>query len=286
MAAYSIFWNAILPQFEVITLGHLADESHRYSRVRLWGSIGFVVAVTGLGKLFDVVAISHLPIFISVIMALIWASSMQVTERRQVLHSYEPSEAFWRRLLTKEVIGFFSACFFMQMAHGIYYSFYSVYMENIGYHHSTIGYLWALGVGAEIFVFLLMHHLIERFGVRAIFLTSILIAVIRWLLIGLFAKELWLLLIAQCMHAATFGSFHAVAIYWVHRTFKGRQEGQAQAFYGAISFGLGGAIGALLGGCLWDYVGAMRVFLLASVIALLAWLCAWYLFKTQPRVNN
>jgi PPP family 3-phenylpropionic acid transporter len=173
----------------------------------------------------------------------------------------------------------------MQMAHGIYYSFFSVYMENIGYKHSTIGYLWALGVAAEVAVFLMMHHWIARFGVRRILLVSIAIAALRWFLIGLFAKHLPVLLFAQCLHAATFGSFHAVAIYWVHHTFRGKQEGQAQAFYGAISFGLGGALGALVSGFLWDHLGAMRIFLMASFIALMAWMIAWHFFESDEAIT-
>jgi len=53
MTLFSFFWNAALPQFEATTLNHLGDETHRYSSVRLWGSIGFVVAVAVLGSVFD-----------------------------------------------------------------------------------------------------------------------------------------------------------------------------------------------------------------------------------------
>jgi PPP family 3-phenylpropionic acid transporter len=275
MIAYSFFWNAILPQFEVITLGHLADETHRYSRVRLWGSIGFVFAVAGVGWLFDRISINHLPIILSMMMALIWASSLYVRQQHTVKHHEDNQNSFWKELIKPNIATFFGICFLMQLAHGIYYTFFSVYMQAIGYDHTIIGNLWALGVLAEVVVFLFMHKMIKKWGVRRILLASVLLASLRWALIAFFAKNLSILLMAQCLHAATFGSFHAVAIYWVHHTFKGKQEGQAQAFYSAISFGLGGALGALISGAMWERIGATGTFFFASMIALIAFLIAW-----------
>jgi PPP family 3-phenylpropionic acid transporter len=156
-------------------------------------------------------------------------------------------------------------------------------MQAIGYDHTIIGNLWGLGVFAEVIVFLFMHKMIKKWGVRRILLMSVLLASVRWALIAFFAKQLSLLLIAQCLHAATFGSFHAVAIYWVHHTFKGKHEGQAQAFYSAISFGLGGAMGALSSGLMWEHIGATGTFFFASLVALSAFLIAWkWLERDHP----
>ena len=49
MLAYSVFWHALLPQFEVVSLNHVAASGADYSRIRMWGSVGFVFAVLSLG---------------------------------------------------------------------------------------------------------------------------------------------------------------------------------------------------------------------------------------------
>ena len=107
--------------------------------------------------------------------------------------------------------------------------------------------MWALGVVAEILLFLVMARLLERFSLREVLLASFLIAALRWLLLGQLADHLGVLLIAQLMHAATFGSFHAAAIHFVQRSFGHRQQGQGQALYASLS-GIGGALGALYAG--------------------------------------
>ena len=127
------------------------------------------------------------------------------------------------------MIAFFVVCFLLQAGHGAYYAFYSIYMEATGYSKTLIGQLWALGVIAEVMVFILMHRLLQRYGARQVLMASLLLAVLRWLVIGYFPEELPLILLAQILHAATFGTFHASAIHLVHHYFTGRHQGRGQA---------------------------------------------------------
>jgi PPP family 3-phenylpropionic acid transporter len=91
----------------------------------------------------------------------------------------------------------------------------------------------------------------------------LLITTVRWLLIAFFPQHFVLLVLAQFMHAASFGSFHAIGVETVRRHFTRGSVGQGQAFYSAISFGAGGALGALMSGHLWAY-GASLIFALAA----------------------
>jgi len=104
----------------------------------------------------------------------------------------------------------------------------------------------------------------------ATFLTAV-----RWILIALFVEQLWILAIAQTLHAASFGVFHAVAIYLTHRLFTGRHQGRGQALYSSISFGAGGALGSLIAGYLWEGAGAQWMYIAAAVVAMLAGWIAW-----------
>ena len=82
VATYSFFWNAVLAQFEVITLDHLGSRYNRYSQVRVWGSIGFIGTVVGLGWLFDVIAVTALPVVMALLLGGIWLCSLWVTDTR------------------------------------------------------------------------------------------------------------------------------------------------------------------------------------------------------------
>ena len=166
-------------------------------------------------------------------------------------------------------MAFFAAVFLMQMSHGPYYAFYSIYMEAQGYSKTLIGQLWALGVLAEVALFLVMPRLLERWGARRVLVWSLVLAGARWLLIGFFPRELPVLLLAQLLHAATFGTFHASAIHLVHHYFPGRLQGRGQALYASLSFGAGGALGSLGSGFAWETLGPTASFAVASGIALL-----------------
>ena len=107
---------------------------------------------------------------------------------------------------------------------------------------------------AEILLFLVMARLLARFSLRRVLLASLLLAALRWLLLGNLADHWPVLLLAQVMHAATFGSFHAAAIHFVRHSFGARQQGQGQALYAALS-GSGGAVGALYAGYSWNSLG-------------------------------
>ena len=270
MALHAFFWHAVLPQFEVITLAHLREQSARYTQLRLWGSIGFILTVVGLGELFEVFSLSIYPWVLLAIIAGIALSSCWVPDARPVAHlQHSAGHGFVRQLLQPGVLAFYLCVALMQLSHGPYYTFITIHLESLGYSRGVIGQLWALGVVAEILLFMGMARLLQHVSLKQLLIASFLIAALRWLLLGFVADQLWLLLFAQLLHAATFGSFHAAAIHFVQRSFGPGQQGQGQALYAALA-GVGGALGALYAGYSWNSLGPAWTFALASVAAVAA----------------
>lgn len=274
MILYSFFWNASLPQFEVVTFTYLKERVARYARIRVWGSIGFIMTVIVLGALVE----HHgaevvLPVVLAIFIA-IWLSSLLVADPNPEPHpqDQQPLKEILRR---PAIIGFFVAVFLMQVSHGPYYAFYSIYLKDHGYTESLIGQLWALGVLAEVGLFVVMHRLLQHFGARRVLIASLLLAALRWVLIGGFAANFALVLAAQLLHAATFGTFHAASIHLVHHYFRGRHQGRGQALYSSLSFGAGGAVGSLASGYAWQGWGAQMTFAVATLAAALGALAAW-----------
>ncbi len=285
MFGFTFFWNAVLPQFEVITIKALGARKNRYSQIRLWGSVGFICSVVGLGALFDYFSIELLvPVMWGLIVS-IWLATLAISRRDEIQARVQSGE-FLKTALQPAVLSFVAINLIVQLSHGPYYTFFSIYMTDFGYSNTQIGLLWALGVVAEVAVFLVMHRWLDRFGLRNMMLFSLALCVLRWLLIGIYPDQLWILLGAQLMHAVTFGFVHATSIALVHHFFSEGAHGQGQALYSSAGFGLGGALGAYLSGVLWTAIGGSQTFLLAALVCVLGFVIAWFGLKLNTAENR
>jgi len=274
MFVASFFWNAALPQMEAITFNHLGPRANRYASVRLWGSIGFILTVAGVGWLLPGQGTGVVPWVVLALFFGIWAASLLVPVAVQG-HQGLGEDSLRRLLRRPEILAFLASCLLMQVSHGAYYAFYSIYLKSAGYGSPAVGGLWAWAVFVEVLVFLRMHRLLERFGARRVMLASLALAVLRWLLIGNLVDLVAVQVLAQALHAATFGAFHAAAIHLAHHYFPRRAQGRGQALYNSLSFGAGGAAGSLLAGRLWTDFDPAVTFGVAACAAGLGWLVAW-----------
>ncbi|MDD5034216.1 MAG: MFS transporter [Methylococcaceae bacterium] len=269
------FWNAPLPLFEAVTLSYLRQDSHRYSRIRIWGSIGFITAVFGAGwALNTVLIIDCLPtllfgLFLSMGLVALLLPGRSVRTQGAVAG---PLGAIFRR---PGVIAFFFACLLIQFAHGPYYTFFSVYLKEHDYDASQTGLLWSLGILAEILLFWFFQGFFKRFSLRRVLLVAIALSVLRWLLIGWWVDYFAALAIAQMLHAASFGATHVAAIQFIHRHFAWPHQGKGQALYGSLSFGLGGMLGSYASGEVWVSLGPEFVFSVAAGLSFVALLVVW-----------
>ncbi|MEO1820813.1 MFS transporter [Pseudomonas sp.] len=267
MALHSFFWHAVLPQFEAITLAHLGSQSARYSQLRLWGSVGFILTVVLLGLLLQRAGMAVYPMAMFGIMLLIAVCSTLVPQPpRQLASAAVAGDGFVQRLRQPGVPAFFVAVALMQLSHGPYYTFLSIHLEALGYSRGLIGMLWALGVLAEIVLFMFMHRLLAWISLRQLLVVSFALAALRWLLLGKLAEEMLVLVFAQLLHAATFGAFHVASIHLVQQRFGERYQGQGQALYATLA-GIGGALGALCSGYAWAGMGPTLTFAAAALAA-------------------
>ncbi|MDD2739967.1 MAG: MFS transporter [Methylomonas lenta] len=272
--AFSLFWNATLPQFEAATLLHLKAEPQRYSRIRLWGSVGFIVSVLGIGRFLDDFNILYLPWIITSLLAMNWLMAL-LTPEALAMRDSKPAGSVFKVLFKPELLAFFAVYMLLQVAHGPYYVFYSVYLQQHGYTATMTGLLWALGVSAEIFVFFWMYNLLKLVSLRGLLLGSLALSMLRWLMIAYGVESLTIILAAQLLHAASFGVAHVVAIQLLHRYFGEHHQSKGQGLYSSLSFGLGGMLGSFYSGYLWDLIGGSLVFVIAALASGLALLIAF-----------
>lgn len=278
------FWSAALPLVEAMTLDCLAGRAERYGRIRLWGSVGFIVSVLLIGMALDYLPIASILWACLLILAGVLASALSLPEMPARAEGAVPSLAGVLR--RPEVVALLAACFFMSVAHGPLYVFYSIHLVGHGYGKTAVGLYWSFGVLAEIVVFIFMPRLVAHFRLRAILLASFALAVLRFLLIGWAVDSPLLLLIAQILHGATFGAYHAGAVAVLTQWFPSQQQARMQGLYGSLSFGAGGMVGGLLAGQAWDSLGAGLTYTFAALCAACGWLLLWRWLSSESLENR
>ncbi|MCK6413520.1 MAG: MFS transporter [Azonexus sp.] len=267
MAVLAFFWSAALPLVESLTFDHLREERGRYSRIRLWGSIGFIVAVLATGALLDHVPASGVLWVCAAILLGILVCALGLPEVGSLPGGRAPV-AVGEILRQPRVRFLLAACFAMSVAHGPFYVFFSIHLAEHGYDRSATGVLWSLGVLAEIAVFMAMARLGRRYSLRTILRVAFAAAVLRFLLMGWGMDSLALAVVVQLLHGLTFGAYHAAAITAINLWFPGSAQARGQALYSSLSFGAGGLLGALISGYTWSAWGAGWTFSLAALAAL------------------
>ncbi len=280
MIAVNLFTSAQGPLSDALILAEMKGNMSRYGQLRLWGSVGYVVMTAASGFVLDWTGIGLMPWVGAVILGTVLLVSLKlyqvprpVAERERV----SVLEVLFRR----DVAAFMVSGSFMLAAHSALYAFYSLYLSRLGYTSVTIGLMWAIGATAEIVFFIYQGPVVKRFGIKAIMLASLLAAVVRFALIGAGAESFIVLLLAQLLHAATFGAHHVASILSVQKWFSGPLQARGQALFISVSYGIGGTLGGFLLSWVWDILTPASVYWVASALALAAFLAAWLSFRWQ-----
>lgn len=286
MMAMSIFTSSTLPLAESLTLAHLKANKadSKYSHIRLWGSIGFIVAAILLGILIDSIGEKSL-IYALLLTQLVIFLLAFILPTKKVIFLPKKKRSIWPILKKREVVVLLLSCALMVSSHGLLYNFYSIFLEQQGYSGTTIGLLWAVGVIFEIIIFLLMPRILNKFTLKAVLLISLGFAVIRFFLIGAYVDSMILLFIAQVMHAATFGSFHVASIQLIAHFFYNEHQARGQSLYNSITYGVGGAIGGLGGGYMIEYSGMANTFMLSAILPFLGFMVLILGLKTKFKAD-
>ena len=279
LALFGVFWNAIIAQFDTLTLEYLGSDHHRYSSIRVWGSVGFILMMLASGWLFSDVEYGILPWLI--IGGLVISVMISLTLPRRVATYYEASETagITKRLTSASVMLFLVVTALNQLTHGPMNVFFTMYVQSHGYTAFEAGQLWALGVLAEVILFFLLPHYIRSIDLRLLLTLSLVFGSIRWILIGIYPDWPWLLVGLQLLHAFTFGAIHSVSIEFIRRWFPGKLSGRGMALYSGFVFGLGGSLGATLSGITWETFGGSTTFIASGILTGFTALVAWFGLK-------
>ncbi len=265
----NVFWCGVLPLAESATLSLVGSSVGAYGRIRLWGSVGFVAVVIAAGYALDYFGVRALAPMVLVALVLMAASTFLLPRDRAPAQHAEHASIL-TILARPDVLALMAGFFLMQVAHGPYNAFYSIHLVEAGYSKTAVGWLWSLGVIAEIGLFVLLPRLLRVYSLNQILLFSFGCTFVRLLMIAWGVGSLPVLLAAQLLHAITFGAFHAAGVAMMHQIFRGRNQARGQAIYTSLGYGLGGTLGILMAGYSWETLGSQWTFTIAATAALLA----------------
>lgn len=282
MAALNLFTSAQGSQSEALLLASLRGDLTYYGRLRLWGSVGYIFLITISGTLLDWHGIGLVPWICWFVLAMAFMASLRFREM-PIAPPHRDMPSIGAMLKRREVLAFFTSTGLMVGAHMAFYVFFSLYLAQHGYSKLMIGVLWAVGVIAEVAFFFWQAPIFHRFGVRTVMLASLLIAVGRFLMVGFGIESLAVLVVAQALHAVTFGAHHSASVATIQRWFTGPMQTRGQALYASASYGVGGTVGGLWLSDVWGRFSPQAIYWVASGLALLAYFAARLSFHWQEK---
>jgi len=250
--------SLILPYIEVISLSSIGKE--KYGRIRLFGSLGFVLVALVLVKFLSSaeVALNYLLIstFLTAIVAFIIAKDVNAkSEKKESVTNDINLLTDWKLWLGLTL---------MQVSFGSFYNFFTIYETDYGISLDMTIYLWSFGVFAEIIMLFFQGKFLRNNLITILQITTFMSAV-RWFLLFLFPQNIVILFFAQSIHALSFALFHSAAISYLYQHY--RHKALAQQFFSGITYGLGGFSGALLAGYIYEYFPTY-LFLSSTFLAL------------------
>lgn len=278
MIGFNLFFSPLVPLTDALANTWQKQITMDYGRVRLWGSVAFVIGSALVGKLvslFDyraILTLLSLSVASMLLGMLIRPTVLpQGESRHQTAAAGWPA---WRGLVAQN--GRFLACVcLLQGAHAAYYGFSAIYWQSAGYSASAVGYLWSLGVVAEVIIFAVSKKAFSRFSARDLLLISCLCGVVRWVMMGWTTALPWLI-VAQILHCGTFTVCHLAAMRYIAAR-QGSEVIRLQAVYSAVAMGGSIAIMTVFAGFLYQHLH-QGVFWIMALVALPAAL-------VRPKVN-
>jgi PPP family 3-phenylpropionic acid transporter len=270
--------SAMMPMSEA-AMAHLVSHQgaldvRRYGRIRLWGSLGFLVTVFVSGAWFEAHGMGGFPLWTILTLTAINLSVWNLPNVREEAHHDKDQAGFGDVLRQAQTQWFFATLFCHVLSHVAIYTFFSLYLDELGYGKDMIGVLWALSVVVEIIGFFTQSRWLHWLSLPAWLCVCTGVMALRMGMTAWYGQVLWVLLLAQCLHVFTFAIQHTVCIAWLSQHFPGRLRGRGQALYAVIGYGFTGVLGALGGAALSTRLGLEAVFWVAIPVALLGLLCA------------
>lgn len=233
----SVFFSSMLPLVETVTMAKVQGDGLDYGRMRLWGSLSFILAATLggwalVGRPDDMVlwmVLAALALVVAAAAAMPDAKVPAAMPRRRA-----PLAGLLR---DPRFVGFLLCASLLQASHAVYYGFATLHWRAAGHSATVIGALWAEGVIAEVVLFAFSGAAVARLGPRGLLALAACAGIVRWSVLGL-GTGLGALVAVQFLHAFTFGATHLATMHFIARNVAPEVAATAQSLYSSTAMGV------------------------------------------------
>lgn len=267
IVGFNLFFSPLVPLTDALANTWQKQITMDYGRVRLWGPIAFVIGSALTGKLVSLYDYRMILVMLSIGIASMLIGMLlkpSVQPQGESRHQEAAGLSAWLTLV-RQSWRFLACVCLLQGAHAAYYGFSAIYWQEAGYSASAVGYLWSLGVVAEVVIFALSKKVFRRFSARDLLLLSAACGVIRWTLMGWTTALPWLI-VAQILHCGTFTVCHLAAMRYIAAR-QGSEVIRLQAVYSAVAMGGSIAVMTVFAGFLYQHLH-QGVFWVMALVAL------------------
>lgn len=261
-------YSAVIPLKESLTMGWVMARGYDYGRIRLWGSLSFIVmSVAGGFALspFGTDAVLGGLMILTVLMILSGFALPPDPRKGQATGAPRITPRAVGALLRQPAfVLFMTAASAVMASHAVYYAFGTLNWQGLGYSNIFIGALWGLGVLAEIVLFAFSVLFVRRLTPPALLMLGALAAIVRWTWTA-FDPHWTVLIVLQCLHAATFGAAHLGVMHYIARAVPTELAATAQGLFGAFGGGVVMGLVMLGAGPLYENLGALAYLAMAGL---------------------
>ena len=276
---YGASMGVILPFVDTYALKIIGKE--KYGRVRLWGSIGFMMIALWLGSRLESVQEAMLYLSATAVLTALTGWSIGKKEAMSEDINIAVANGNYSTISLGKYWAFWTGTLLLQVSFGGFYNFFTIYETAHGISLEMTSGLWSFGVICEIIMLYFQGPLLKINLLRLIEITTFVTAV-RWLILWIYPDSLIMAFVSQSFHALSFALYYTAAIAYIYELYNDKKL--AQQFFLGVSFGLGGAVGSVLAG--WIYDGfSTKLFLAEALVALLSFVMIVIHSKRVERIK-
>lgn len=263
MACTAVFNSAVMPVGESLTMMHASRGQIDYGRVRLWGSVSFILTAFLGGELLssgepDVVIWAIIACGAGTVVAILF-----MPDTRSELTARQRGD-FRRLIRHPTLLLFLGTAALLSSSHAVLYAFGTIQWRAAGIDGRIIGLLWAEGVVAEILLFMVGGAFMRKIRPADAMLLAAAGGVLRWIVLG-YTTDITALFVVQGLHGLTFGAAHLGAMAFVAQAAPAGFTATVQSLYNALGMGAASALAIMLSGPLYEAAGAQAFYLMSAL---------------------
>ena len=242
-------YQPVLPVMESVVLQHTKNNNLDYGKIRLWGSITFIIGTTGAGWILTETSTKNFIWVLIFTMVLIAISCALAPNEPYKMRNNLKKPRQWKIIITKPFILFIISVGLIQISHSVLYGFGTLHWRDLGHNETTIGLFWSIGVFSEIVLFAFAGKYKDRIGPITLLTSAALASTVRWLLLAVLENEI-ALFVTQILHCLTFGAAHLGAMTFLSRTIPTDIFATGQGIYYTL-------VGGVFSGCMLPISGIL-----------------------------